>query len=104
MSLGRPSCPAESILQGRNADPRSEEHTSELQSLRHLVCRLLLEKKKKKNKKTTACLQTTQPIHTKHKKPPALDERSISMPLSTRSANHESRLNHSLHGDNAHIS
>src|SRR5258705_8549271 len=27
-------------------DDRSEEHTSELQSLRHLVCRLLLEKKK----------------------------------------------------------
>src|SRR5437899_5440468 len=31
-------------------DQRSEEHTSELQSLRHLVCRLLLEKKKKKKK------------------------------------------------------
>src|SRR5205814_5400501 len=30
--------------------PRSEEHTSELQSLRHLVCRLLLEKKKKTKK------------------------------------------------------
>src|SRR5438045_6483947 len=30
--------------------PRSEEHTSELQSLRHLVCRLLLEKKKQKTK------------------------------------------------------
>src|SRR5262245_63026076 len=29
------------------ANHRSEEHTSELQSLRHLVCRLLLEKKKK---------------------------------------------------------
>src|SRR5438045_6667000 len=29
---------------------RSEEHTSELQSLRHLVCRLLLEKKKMNNK------------------------------------------------------
>src|SRR5258705_4216546 len=28
--------------------PRSEEHTSELQSLRHLVCRLLLGKKKKR--------------------------------------------------------
>src|SRR5437899_4540051 len=28
---------------------RSEEHTSELQSLRHLVCRLLLEKKNKHN-------------------------------------------------------
>src|SRR5258705_4582327 len=27
--------------------PRSEEHTSELQSLRHLVCRLLLEKKER---------------------------------------------------------
>src|SRR5262245_63855873 len=38
---------------GRGADGsifRSEEHTSELQSLRHLVCRLLLEKKKKKKK------------------------------------------------------
>src|SRR6266403_1403857 len=30
--------------------PRSEEHTSELQSRRDLVCRLLLEKKKKKDK------------------------------------------------------
>src|SRR5262245_63725190 len=29
---------------------RSEEHTSELQSLRHLVCRLLLEKKKQKQR------------------------------------------------------
>src|SRR2546422_2901116 len=29
--------------------PRSEEHTSELQSRLHLVCRLLLEKKKKNN-------------------------------------------------------
>src|SRR5690349_24212864 len=31
-------------------EPRSEEHTSELQSRRDLVCRLLLEKKKKENK------------------------------------------------------
>src|SRR5204863_1259820 len=31
--------------------PRSEEHTSELQSRRDLVCRLLLEKKKKKKSK-----------------------------------------------------
>src|SRR5262245_10805762 len=31
----------------REVTSRSEEHTSELQSLRHLVCRLLLEKKKK---------------------------------------------------------
>src|SRR2546422_3557565 len=33
----------------RRHDRRSEEHTSELQSRLHLVCRLLLEKKKKKN-------------------------------------------------------
>src|SRR5436190_18099333 len=33
--------------------PRSEEHTSELQSHSDLVCRLLLEKKKKKEERTT---------------------------------------------------
>src|SRR5438093_9291585 len=32
---------------------RSEEHTSELQSLTNLVCRLLLEKKKKQKKQTS---------------------------------------------------
>src|SRR5687768_18137308 len=32
---------------------RSEEHTSELQSRLHLVCRLLLEKKKQKNRLST---------------------------------------------------
>src|SRR2546422_2006371 len=37
---------------GRGA-VRSEEHTSELQSRLHLVCRLLLEKKKKKTRKVT---------------------------------------------------
>src|SRR5262245_65053407 len=36
------------LADGRSSIVRSEEHTSELQSLRHLVCRLLLEKKKKK--------------------------------------------------------
>src|SRR5690348_17779013 len=35
---------------GRRRGDRSEEHTSELQSPVHLVCRLLLEKKKKKKK------------------------------------------------------
>src|SRR5258705_4554937 len=34
------------LLDERGNFMRSEEHTSELQSLRHLVCRLLLEKKK----------------------------------------------------------
>src|ERR1035441_1771915 len=40
MTLDR-TAPIESYL--REAGMRSEEHTSELQSLRHLVCRLLLE-------------------------------------------------------------
>src|SRR5262245_62657261 len=35
-----------SPVTGSPLESRSEEHTSELQSLRHLVCRLLLEKKK----------------------------------------------------------
>src|SRR5690348_17611743 len=35
------------VFQVRNGEIRSEEHTSELQSPVHLVCRLLLEKKKK---------------------------------------------------------
>src|SRR5439155_9692856 len=37
---------------------RSEEHTSELQSRGHLVCRLLLEKKKKKSTRRVVCRQT----------------------------------------------
>src|SRR5258708_22583442 len=44
--LGRPS--------DRGATARSEEHTSELQSPDHLVCRLLLEKKKKHNRRNEA--------------------------------------------------
>src|SRR2546422_7989345 len=47
-----------SELPGRDnhkAQARSEEHTSELQSRLHLVCRLLLEKKKKKKE-----------VHTEH--------------------------------------
>src|SRR5262245_62896144 len=49
----RPPRPAMSAMSARQAkrrpkESRSEEHTSELQSLRHLVCRLLLEKKKTK--------------------------------------------------------
>src|SRR2546422_5790717 len=39
---------------------RSEEHTSELQSRLHLVCRLLLEKKKKKKKSLTELVRRLQ--------------------------------------------
>src|SRR2546425_9447242 len=41
----------ETTLAGRGSSFRSEEHTSELQSLAYLVCRLLLEKKKKKKER-----------------------------------------------------
>src|SRR5687768_18144888 len=40
-------------LRGLKPEIRSEEHTSELQSRLHLVCRLLLEKKKKNKKKNS---------------------------------------------------
>src|SRR5258705_4697699 len=42
-------------LRGDPRGGRSEEHTSELQSLRHLVCRLLLEKKKNKSHDGCPC-------------------------------------------------
>src|SRR5262245_62910920 len=45
---------------------RSEEHTSELQSLRHLVCRLLLEKKK--NKQTRRYTSIPSRTHTQARK------------------------------------
>src|ERR1035438_10578125 len=42
---------------------RSEEHTSELQSLRHLVCRLLLEKKHKKRQQLRNAAKWTRRQH-----------------------------------------
>src|SRR5258708_24976577 len=48
LRLGQPDLPRDARVQDR----RSEEHTSELQSPDHLVCRLLLEKKKKVEKPT----------------------------------------------------
>src|SRR5689334_24639669 len=55
---------------GRQA-VRSEEHTSELQSQFHLVCRLLLEKKKKKikNSKTQSHNRTPPQLTTHHSLP-----------------------------------
>src|SRR5690348_17423279 len=47
--------------QAQAAVMRSEEHTSELQSPVHLVCRLLLEKKKKKSKAMPHATQVVEP-------------------------------------------
>src|SRR5437899_6193555 len=46
---------------------RSEEHTSELQSLRHLVCRLLLEKKKKQERHKNRLPETLKRMRRVHR-------------------------------------
>src|SRR5436305_3934635 len=77
-SSGSSSVAATSMGHGRIASPiptrfrsrlrgRSEEHTSELQSRPHLVCRLLLEKKKKR----------TQTCRSKLPQPPRLVPRPL---------------------------
>src|SRR5438093_6796443 len=48
LAARHPEMPPSSHRQSVGWERRSEEHTSELQSLTNLVCRLLLEKKKKK--------------------------------------------------------
>src|SRR5258708_26521781 len=56
---------------------RSEEHTSELQSPDHLVCRLLLEKKKRSNNTTTissvACCTSSQRLKLRSSSAPTVD-------------------------------
>src|SRR5690349_22981485 len=60
-------------LPSPSAKARSEEHTSELQSRRDLVCRLLLEKKKKKTNSTSHRPPNTEPR----------DETQLTQPLCT---------------------
>src|SRR5256885_11392745 len=56
--LDWPNPHGKTAFRSSTTSPRSEEHTSELQSPCNLVCRLLLEKKKKKN----LTLPTSTPI------------------------------------------
>src|SRR3712207_8690260 len=51
-------------FKGNCDDPRSEEHTSELQSRQYLVCRLLLEKKKYTLLFITDSLSQLHSVHT----------------------------------------
>src|SRR5258705_5307882 len=71
---------------------RSEEHTSELQSLRHLVCRLLLEKKKQRGTSTTSFSSRA----TRKDRPPdgiaRAHRRLARAAASTRSAAHTAQL------------
>src|SRR5262245_63746166 len=59
-------CPKPINRKSPSCVPRSEEHTSELQSLRHLVCRLLLEKKKKKKQRHMTHTNTKTTTNDKH--------------------------------------
>src|SRR5690348_17792112 len=61
--LRRPAC--ECGHDPRPHSHRSEEHTSELQSPVHLVCRLLLEKKKKKEQQLTILQILDATLHAK---------------------------------------
>src|SRR5438552_11887883 len=61
---GEPAAPASKAPPKRKE--RSEEHTSELQSPDHLVCRLLLEKKKKKKKMTKSNRTSMTVIFNRH--------------------------------------
>src|SRR5262245_63100197 len=63
--------------------PRSEEHTSELQSLRHLVCRLLLEKKKQE-KYTRRAPGWREPPQRPHRLTPSPDHPSCTTPSTIR--------------------
>src|SRR2546422_7335123 len=55
--------PPDDRARAKSARGRSEEHTSELQSRLHLVCRLLLEKKKKKTIKFTRNILSNRSIY-----------------------------------------
>src|SRR6266496_6541803 len=59
LPISPPDCrPADHPPRPPGSRARSEEHTSELQSRRDLVCRLLLEKKKKQNNPTGPTTRT----------------------------------------------
>src|SRR5689334_24190943 len=57
------------VRRGRGWRPRSEEHTSELQSQFHLVCRLLLEKKKQESLPTSPRFQPTHSVRPRNLSP-----------------------------------
>src|SRR2546425_6305893 len=64
MSCGISACVGAWVSESKMRGERSEEHTSELQSLAYLVCRLLLEKKKKKIDAGSLQIQTAANFRT----------------------------------------
>src|SRR2546425_7680391 len=54
---------------GGGGEGRTEEHTSELQSLAYLVCRLLLEKKNLAGRITSGCRRNSNPVVRRPRRP-----------------------------------
>src|SRR5260370_21953918 len=75
-AAGDGSRAADAVHRDRQKAPRSEEHTSELQSHLNLVCRLLLEKKKK-NTGSADCNSHSKDVY----RPQATDPARVTAPL-----------------------
>src|SRR5262245_62607261 len=73
------------------SEGRSEEHTSELQSLRHLVCRLLLEKKKNKDKRLSEPILRRAAKIPEEEKAQRLDESRVRATGHEASGGHDCR-------------
>src|SRR5262245_64061104 len=73
---------------GSEVAGRSEEHTSELQSLRHLVCRLLLEKKKT-NKDHTSRHKTLKNKKNKYQRHNNMQSQKLEQKKPTRLADRQ---------------
>src|SRR5947208_9410596 len=72
-SIELPAQPRLEPLEPHSAKSRSEEHTSELQSPDHLVCRLLLEKKKRTWQRTDRCRDTQDTVRQVCPRGPAME-------------------------------
>src|SRR5690554_7741761 len=68
------------VIEEVSDDQRSEEHTSELQSRPHLVCRLLLEKKKKKKNIKTNKIKKKKKIISYHEQKNKQEKRILKNP------------------------
>src|SRR2546429_2662662 len=75
-NLAREKRDGRCATRGRAPSERSEEHTSELQSRLHLVCRLLLEKKQRISSAKPAMQPTKSPASVIHEVPSQRSSRS----------------------------
>src|SRR2546425_9070358 len=89
------------ISGARQTARRSEEHTSELQSLAYLVCRLLLEKKKTKTNNRCNCKQSATARTTSRESVSQPTDRSLKATTRTRVCNKSSMRARDVRNDHA---